>query len=536
MGRRSDGRPSLSTDPHILHAGARHRTAANGLRNMGGAGDATGLAVVASLLASGLLFVTGANDVANALGTSVGSGALTVRQACIVAGIFELLGASLVGGSVSSTLGHGITVERAFSGPLAYCSAMFGGLFGSALWVAIATKYSLPVSSTHAIIGSVVSCALIEAGTSAVGGYQLGMTVISWFSSPILGGIIAAGTYFTIRKCVLESASPTRQSIRVAPALMGLTGATLVLFVLIGGPKTIRPQISWWLHTLIFLGLGLFFSGVAWAIVVPMLHRRFELQDRATILGDTARSDDTITDVLNPIDTGISETIATADCPQDAEEHTGSALKQLSPTDNAADATVTDGPRVIDYAERWFGPPMIMTACCVSFAHGGNDIANAIGPLTEILLYAGFGSLDSTNTSELWYVTPLGGVFLVLGLVLWGQNVMKTIGEKITRLTYSKGFAAQFGAAVAVLVATVMGLPISTTAVLVGAIAGVGFSEGANTVDTRLVGKIVIGWIVTLPIAGLFAAAIFAIARAAVGSSSWPAITNTTASPTPSIQ
>ena len=152
---------------------------------------------------------------------------------------------------------------------------------------------------------------------------------------------------------------------------------------------------------------------------------------------------------------------------------------------------------------------MVLTAACVSFAHGGNDVANAVGPLNEVLL----GLMQKDSLSELWFVPILGGIAIVLGLVIYGAKVMRTVGEKITKLSYSAGFCAQFGGAVAVLVATDMGLPISTTAVLIGAITGVGLSEGSSNIDVRMIFKIVAGWIITLPCAGVMSLIVFLIAK-----------------------
>ena len=539
---------------------------------------ATTLAGLGVASAAVLLFMTGANDVANALGTSVGSGALTLKQACVVAAVFEMLGASIVGGSVASTLGDGIAHKCQFASPVTFVACMLSALVSAAMWIAVATKYALPVSSTHAVIGGVVAGALVDGGADAVGGTMLLLTAVSWVTSPLLGGLASALVYLGSSRLVLNAPYPEQRSEQVAPFLIGGTVAVLVFFVMLGvGGASVLRDIPWWGFLLLFLGMFFVFSLIAKLLVVPLVAARMDQHDRAVILkrasitnrysngktnvtlvtgnvgiddvnlnleekdASTSASNKTSDDIdalnrkFDSAEMGIKE--------QELASSLGESPKSLrtvlSPSPSEAAMSPPFPSNHSQCADRWFILPMVMTACCVSFAHGGNDIANAIGPLSELLLFATTGSLDgsSSATVTLWYVTPLGGLFIVLGLSTYGKNVMKTVGSGITTLTYSKGFAAQFGAAVAVLLATVLGMPISTTAVLIGSIAGVGISDGQGrkSVDLKTVGKIVAGWIVTLPIAGGLSAIIFVIVRAFLGEQSgWDVLdprSNCTSSP-----
>ena len=490
----------------------------------------TGMAVLGSGAAAVLLFVTGANDVANALGTSIGSRALNLKQACIVASVFELLGASIIGGSVANTLGDSIVHKCYFVGPYNFVACMLAALVGAATWVALATKYSLPVSSTHAVIGGVVSCALIDGGASAVGGYKLALTALYWVISPVLGGLVSALVYHISNIFILKQNRANKRGKDAAPYLIGGTGAALALFVLLGAHAI--PKLAWWIYIIVTTAIFVLGSITAKCFVVPYFTQKWNQKYSVNTLAEDLSSPETSLadeDGQNTDAQGLEvsiiecEAVATKTDPEVDKmskmfEEASESLNQADRQDLMSGTIFKRSAVSSKSAEKWFIIPMVMTACGVSFAHGGNDIANAIGPLSEILLYTLHGSLSGSHDAagSLWYVTLVGGLFLVLGLATWGKNVMETVGSGITRLTYSKGFAAQFGAALAVLIATIMGFPISTTAVLIGSITGVGFtsSSGKERVNYSMIGKIVLGWIVTLPIAGGLSAVFFLIARA----------------------
>ena len=339
---------------------------------------------------------------------------------------------------------------------------------------------------------------------------------------------------------------PERRGKQAAPFLIGGTAAILVFFV----GASAMSGVAWWAFFLLFIGIFFVGTMVAKYVVVPILEARMKRKDASANVSP-ADGDDT----KGSLSMSVAEQHASSSadisldnihpdgCDEGGVERLSKELKNASEIemqaledsstgkDQLLESSMPSSQRVEsarEHAERWFVFPLVMTACCVSFAHGGNDIANAIGPLSELLLFAITGSLSSSKTASqtLWYVTPLGGLFIVLGLATWGKNVVKTVGTKITLLNYSKGFAAQLGAAVAVLVATLLGMPISTTAVLIGSISGVGLvdGQGRQSINLKMVCKIVAGWIVTLPVAGVLSVIFFAIIRAALGKhSGWEA-------------
>ena len=520
-------------------------------------------AVLGTVFAAALLFFTGANDVANALGTSVGSGALSIRAACVLAAIFELLGATLVGGNVADTLGDGLIASEKFSSKVVYVAAMFSSLFGAGVWIAIATKYALPVSSTHSIIGAVVACALVEGGIAAVDGSSVLKIALSWIVSPLIGGVISALIYFLIRKFILSAKNPKQAGERAAPPIIAITCATLVVFIVSGMPDSM-VKAKFWVLALIWCSVAVVIWLISALFLVKMIKKyqlsKYQTREMHVLGSSTTSSTETVDSgahINADLEVGRIVTGENATRMQNQGKGHVSFEKELivagSGDEDASDKCVNDDQSsdgadcissLVDSdplysenpAETWFALPMILTACCVSFGHGGNDVANAIGPLKEIILYATTGRVTAVSDDELWYITPIGGIFIVGGLAMFGAIVMETVGKKIVALTYSKGFAAQFGAAVAVLIATDEGLPISTTSVLIGAIAGIGITTTSTTTknnstnaavgngdreekpgfNLKMFGKILAGWIMTLPVAGSFALLPFLIARAVV--------------------
>ncbi|EDQ92157.1 uncharacterized protein MONBRDRAFT_5896 [Monosiga brevicollis MX1] len=392
------------------------------------------LLALSSLVAFAMLWAAGANDVANALGTSVGSKALTFQRAIVVGAIFELLGASLVGGGVESTIESDIISVNDFGSPRRFAIGMFAAIAATFLWVTVATIAALPVSTTHAIIGSVIGFAIAEGRGRFLQGQNIGLTAASWIVSPLLGGLIAFGIYLMLKHLVLKPTSRLRRAELSLPYLFALNLATDAVFVVAGGPDLLRPrtdspeQALGQIYVPIFVG----------TFVVAGLAGRFWL------LGWIRRHrHDNDEELLLPLSApdGGRTTIASRQ-----QQHTG-------------DATNSYGP-----CEAYFAPLTVASACTVAFAHGGNDVANALGPLSVVINFWR-NHLDSHLSLPFW-VNFLGGVAIVAGLTTYGQRVMETVGSGITRLSFSKAFAAQFGASVSILTATVLGLPISTTAVL----------------------------------------------------------------------
>ena len=455
--------------------------------------------VVGGIVGALYIISLGANDVANALGTSVGSKALSLKSACILGGIFELLGATLVGGKTANALAAKFLEETKFSSAQ-YSYGMMSALFGSMMFTVAATKYALPVSSTHAVIGALVAIGIVEHGGSSVDWTEVGLTSLSWVLSPAAGLLFSFTIYKAILKFVLDApgGSLSRAAL-AAPFLNAGTFATLVCFTMVAGPTALHPSSGWATVGLTVLSFGISFACFRF-LVLPYMQRKGYLVRRGSL-------------------DGIEHQMLTA-APKDSFQVATEAPAQEQLKENAPLAEENGAPPPSDSvvkmkpAEQYFILPMVMTAACVAFGHGGNDVGNAIGPFSACLYVYENGSLKGIESHETpILVTFFGGLGIVVGLSAFGKRVIETVGEKITRLTFSKGFAAQYGASVAVLICTSLGLPISTTSVLVGSIAGVGYADGGKGVDLKVLKRIVAGWLVTLPASGIISAIIYGVCK-----------------------
>ncbi len=408
------------------------------------------LAVVGGLY---MAWNIGANDVANAMGTSVGSGALTLARAVVLAGIFEFGGAVLAGSDVTDTIRKGIIETSVFGpagpfgthGPLLLAVAMLCALLAAAVWLHVATHLALPVSTTHSIVGAVVGVGLVSVGWSGVDWGTIVQIVLSWVVSPVLGGAIAYATFIYIRNRILRSDDPVEATKAVGPVLVAIVVGIIVVSIIYKA-----------LNNVIQAPPLLFAIGVATVIAV--------------LVGEGARR----------------------------------IIRRTAPR--------TGSPFV--YVERIFAYLQVSTACYVAFAHGANDVANAVGPLSAIVTldHEGFASVSGKVPVPTW-VLLLGGAGIVFGLATLGHKVIATIGREITEITPTRGFSAEFGAATTVLVASRMGLPISTTHTLVGGVIGVGFAQGIGALNFRVIRNIVNSWIATIPAAAGLAALFFVVAR-----------------------
>jgi inorganic phosphate transporter, PiT family len=394
------------------------------------------------------LFMTwgiGANDVANALGTSVGSGAISVRTAIIVAAIFEFAGAALAGGHVTETIRKGIiNPELIADRPDILIYGMLAALLAAGTWLALASVRGWPVSTTHSIVGAIVGFAVAGIGVDAVNWGKIGQIVASWVVSPLLGGGFAFLLMMSIRKLILGAQNPLESAIRWAPVYAFLTGFAIALVTMFKGLKHLEIDLD--LPESLLLA-ALFGAVVAW--IGRVMGRRIE------------------------IDPASDESFQFAG------------------------------------VERVFAPMIVFTACAMAFAHGSNDVANGIGPLTAVFgLVKSGGEIAQQMPLPLW-ILALGGVGIVLGLTTYGYRVMRTIGGRITALTPTSGFCATVAAALTVVLASRTAMPVSTTHIAVGAVMGVGLARGIAALDLRVIAKIIISWVVTLPAGGLLAAAFF---------------------------
>jgi PiT family inorganic phosphate transporter len=387
----------------------------------------------------------GANDVANVMGTSVGSGAITVGTAIIIAGIFEFAGAALAGGHVTSTIRKGIIDPTPITNnPEILIFGMLGALLAAAVWLMIASTRGWPVSTTHSIIGAVVGFAVVGIGIDAVKWDKIGQIVASWVISPLLGGTVAFILMISIRRLILDTDNPFRSAKRWGPVYVFLVGFVISLVTMFKGLKHLNLELSIPMSFLLATIIGLIIAAIGWVLI-----NRVKVDRAATAEYQFAN------------------------------------------------------------VEKVFVPMMLFTACGMAFAHGSNDVANGVGPMAAVygLVQSG-GEVAQKSALPIW-VLLLGGVGIVVGLATYGYRVMRTIGTKITELTPTRGFCATMAAAATVVLASRTGMPVSTTHIAVGAVMGVGLARGIGALDLRVIGGIVVSWIVTLPIGGVLSGLFF---------------------------
>jgi PiT family inorganic phosphate transporter len=387
----------------------------------------------------------GANDVANAMGTSVGSKAVTIKQAIIIAVIFEFAGAILAGGEVTATIRKGILDADLFTAnPQLLVYGMLASLLSAGTWLMIASSLGWPVSTTHSIVGAIVGFGAVGVGVDAVAWGKVGNIAMSWIISPLLAGSIAFGLFRSLQNLIIDTDHPFKMAQKYVPYYMFLVGFVIALVTIFKGLKHIGLEFDMLTSYSLALGIGIVVSGIGTIFV-----RRIK----------------------------------------------------LDPNENR-DFLFTS-------MERVFGVLMIITAAAMAFAHGSNDVANAIGPLAAIYGVIESGGLIGAKSSLPVWILLIGGGGIVVGLITYGHKVIATVGSGITQLTPSRGFAATLAAASTVVIASGTGLPVSTTQVLVGAVLGVGLARGMAALDTRVINKIFLSWIVTLPAGALMSILFF---------------------------
>ncbi|MDE0950071.1 MAG: inorganic phosphate transporter [Halioglobus sp.] len=381
----------------------------------------------------------GANDVANAMATSVGSKALTLRQAILVAMIFEFLGAYLAGSEVTATIRKGIIEPQAMSDhPELMVYGMLSALLAAGTWLLIASIKGWPVSTTHSIVGAIVGFAAVGISVDAIYWGKVGTIVASWVVSPVMAGTISFGLFMSVKTLILDTDDPFRRAKKYIPIYMWMVGFMISMVTILKGLK----------HVGLDLDLGL---GSTFANAVP------------------------ISAVMGLLVAGLG------------------SLMMLR---------IKDAPNEMNRfqsVERVFGVLMVFTACSMAFAHGSNDVANAVGPLAAIVSTVQSGGQIAAKAPVPWWLLLIGATGIVIGLATYGWRVIVTVGRKITELTPSRGFAAELGASATVVIASATGLPISTTHTLVGAVLGVGFARGIGALNLRVIGNIFMSWIITLP-------------------------------------
>ncbi len=389
----------------------------------------------------------GANDVANAMGTSVGAKALTIGQAIIVAAIFEAAGAMLAGGQVTDTIrGQIINAAHLQSSPQILIYGMLAALLAAGTWLVIASIFGWPVSTTHSIIGAVIGFGVVELGPEAIYWNKVGDIALSWIITPIIAGVLAYLLFRSVQWLIFNSNAPIRNAKKYVPFYIFLVALVLTLVTLLKGLK----HVGWHFTTADSVWIA-----IALSVVIMLI---------------------------------------------------GKLLMRRIPDEQP------DGARIdVKALEKVFGILMIFTACAMAFAHGSNDVANAIGPLAAVYGIVKEGGSVMAHSALPFWILGLGAAGIVIGLATYGYKVIATVGHNITQLTPSRGFAAQLATASTVVIASGFGLPISTTQTLVGAVLGVGFARGIGALNLSVIRNIFLSWVVTLPAGAIFAIIYFYI-------------------------
>ncbi|WP_010489432.1 inorganic phosphate transporter [Pseudomonas sp. S9] len=410
------------------------------------------LLVLACLFGFFMAWGVGANDVANAMGTSVGSRALTIKQAIFVAMIFEFAGAYLAGGQVTETIKSGI-VDASMISPGLMVLGMMSALLAAGTWLLVASTKGWPVSTTHSIVGAVIGFAAVGVSFDAVHWSGVMPIVASWVVSPVLSGVVAFGVFMSVQKLIIDTDEPFANAKRFVPLYMFATGFMVSIMTMNKGLKHIGLNLP--------AGEGFMLSvavGAGGMILGIILLSRIKIDVEA-----------------------------------DKDFHFASV-------------------------EKVFAVLMIFTACSMAFAHGSNDVAKAVGPLAAIVgVINSGGEMVGAKAALPSWVLLLGAAGIVIGLATYGYKVIATIGKEITELTPSRGFAAELATATTVVGASAIGLPVSTTHTLVGAVLGVGIARGIGALNLGVIGKIFMSWLITLPVGAALSIFFFFILRAIFG-------------------
>ena len=409
--------------------------------------------ILAGVFGGFMAWGIGANDVANAMATSVGSKAITIKQAILIAAIFEFAGAVLAGGAVTSTIRKGIIDADSVAGnPELLIFGMLASLLAAGCWLLLASRKGWPVSTTHSIVGAVVGFAAVGIGTEAIKWGKVGDIVMSWIITPVIAGFLAFLIFQTVHHLILKQKNPLEMAKRYVPFYMFITAFILTLVTIKKGLKHVGLELT---DSQAYTYAAL--VGVLVALVGAFFISRIKVDKK-----------------------------------KEKEFH-------------------------FHTVERVFAVLMVITASGLAFAHGSNDVANAIGPVAAIVSTAQTGIVSAESGVQVW-ILLLGGIGIVIGLATYGIRVIRTVGQKITHLTPSRGFAAELAASTTIVVASGTGMPISTTQTLVGAVLGVGMARGISAIDLKVVRNIFASWVITIPAGASLSIVFFFILKAIFGS------------------
>jgi PiT family inorganic phosphate transporter len=407
------------------------------------------LVIIAIIVGFYMAWNIGANDVANSMADAVGSKALTIFWAVVLAGICNFCGAVLVGSHVTDTVRQGIIDTQAFAhDPRMLAHGMVCAMLAAAVWLNLASYFGMPVSTTHSIVGAIIGFGILEAGLGHIHWGKLGQIVASWFISPLAGGIMAFAIFKLISRHILAVEKPVVAARKGVPVCVFFTVAILIIAIIYKGLKNIHLDLKGSeAITLSIIG-GLIAAGISNLFIRRNRNYNGEL----------------------PFE------------------------QQLAAV------------------EKIFAVLVIITSCTVAFAHGANDVANAIGPLAAVAEIVKNNTVPGKVPVNIWFLV-LGGLGIAVGLATFGYRVMRLVGTKVTKITPSRGVAADLSTMVTVLTCSRLGLPISTTHTLIGAIIGVGLARGITAINRKVVASIFMSWIVTIPVSAGLTVLFYLIAK-----------------------
>lgn len=492
--------------------------------------DYVWIVVIGAFLAFFTAYGIGANDVANAFATSVGAKAITITQAVFIAGIFEFAGAVLLGSQVTDTVRKKIADREEFEDdPEVLMYGMLCVLAATGIWLTLASYLELPVSTTHSVIGGIIGMALAFKGRDAVVWYEydgdksalnkfkgVAPVIASWVISPFLSGCFAVILFFGVRTMILRQADSERRAYLFFPILVGLTVAINVYFIVYKGfsrkiehdgeKKKVKDILGNWAHLLSW-GAGGISAAIVAVVVVPYLKRKIEQNRQIRLQSMKSAEEGTAGKDADDKTEGVHD---------DEPEHRWKGatffdhdVHSIIQQDQTVNEIHETSEKFDHDTEEVFKYLQVFTAMCDSFAHGANDVANSIGPFASIFMIYRKETASSKASVPEW-ILVLGGAGIVLGLATYGYNIIRAIGVKLIKVTASRGFSIELGAAIVIILGSQYGIPLSTTHCQVGATVGVGLLEGTGGVNLLLLAKVIGGWIITLIIVGGTAAAFFA--------------------------
>ena len=482
----------------------------------------------------------GANDCANSFATSVGAKVLTLKQAILVAAVFEFLGAFLMGSHVTSAIRKKIVSIDIFEDePGALMFGMLCSNMAAGIWLNVATYFKYPVSTTHSIIGAIIGFSLAYGGKDAIVWKSVGFIVLSWFVSPILAGLFAYIVYVTIKKYVFNSNNPVDNTLIIFPILTFFTFMINTFFIFYKGtPQLKLDDLPIWISVVTSLSISTFFALLSWYFFVPYLRKKYlkeknKEQTPIQILKNTLRNDpvlnlerinieETNIDEMDEINENIEElkfnNVKIRDCKlysSDLDNQKNiSRLKNFSEylsskeTAKKIELLHKNAVKIDPDADKLCSSLQVITACFSSFAHGANDVANAIAPLATIYAIYESGKVEKKSNVPLW-VLFIGGFGIVVGLATWGYKIIERIGKELTKITPSRGFIIELAAATTTVVASRAELPVSTTHCQIGSVIGCGLGDKKNNVEWELIKGIILSWFITLPVSGFLSAGLF---------------------------